>query len=551
MSNIKSLHTWFKISNPNKPIFFWQFITALIPAGLKIFIAIPSANLINSLSVYDYIGAKTSLIHIIILIVLCFIFWNINYLIYPLQIKHMYKTTHKKIFDKVINISDEGLKLNSKEKMIHILSNNMHHTIEFTNILTIKFAYLFTSIVMISIVIFYSLPIGLITLGISTFSYLFYFLINIKLGKRLTALQSAKDDLVENFSYVIDGKNISNDLNLTKELEEKYNNSVKNIANNYKKQHILNLFSEKWVYYFWKLLINITTFYLISLVERNILTLTIYLFITPYLTSTIENFFTFLSMFNSLSLARISALRVKTILDMNQEDFVNFGNNSTNNIDGAITFTNVSYTDNNEPYNTIKTFSLQIPKNSIFIIKGDKKSGKKTLFNILKRKIRPSTGTITLDTINIYDFDKKTYSNNFSYTTSTPYFFNDSILNNLKFITKNQKFIKDVLNKLKLENIIDELPNKINTNILKEKGVISNYLQFMLGLARAILTNCEIICIYEFPSDLNNNEVTNIKRVILQYSKFKTFIIFTKFNFFDDISTGSISITNGNMNKEL
>ena len=87
---------------------------------------------------------------------------------------------------------------------------------------------------------------------------------------------------------------------------------------------------------------------------------------------------------------------------------------------------------------------------------------------MLRRKIRPSTGTITFDTINIYDFDKYTYINNLSYTTSSPYFFNDSIINNLKYVSKNIKQIKDVLRKLNIYNIIEELPEKFNTNVLKD-----------------------------------------------------------------------------------
>ena len=56
------------------------------------------------------------------------------------------------------------------------------------------------------------------------------------------------------------------------------------------------------------------------------------------------------------------------------------------------------------------------------------------LRRLLRRAIRPDNGTITFDTINIYDFDIETYKHNISYVTNKPYFFNDTILQNLKYV---------------------------------------------------------------------------------------------------------------------
>ena len=168
---------------------------------------------------------------------------------------------------------------------------------------------------------------------------------------------------------------------------------------------------------------------------------------------------------------------------------------------------------------------------------------------MLRRKIRPSTGTITFDTINIYDFDKYTYINNLSYTTSSPYFFNDSIINNLKYVSKNIKQIKDVLRKLNIYNIIEELPEKFNTNVLKDKTIISSYLKFMLGFARAIISKSEILCIYEIPHDLSNDELKNIKNSIIKFSKTKTMIIFTASDLLDSICSDFINISDGCVNK--
>jgi len=166
---------------------------------------------------------------------------------------------------------------------------------------------------------------------------------------------------------------------------------------------------------------------------------------------------------------------------------------------------------------------------------------------MLRRKIKPSTGTITFDTINIYDFDKQTYISNISYTNSSPYFFNDSIINNLKYINKNIRTIKNVTRFLNIDTIIESLPKGYNTNLLKDKDLISTYLYFMIGLARSILSNSEILCIYEFPISLNRDEVNNLKNILQTYKKHHTILIFCAINPLGEIIDEQINIENGNV----
>ena len=74
---------------------------------------------------------------------------------------------------------------------------------------------------------------------------------------------------------------------------------------------------------------------------------------------------------------------------------------------------------------------------------------------MLRRAVRPDEGTITFDTINIYDFDVETYKHNISYVTNKPYFFNDSIFENLKYVESNKKKIYETCKKV---GIYDKSP---------------------------------------------------------------------------------------------
>ena len=552
MLNVKSFKTWIKIAKPNKWLFFWQFLTAVIPAVLSIISTIPAAKTINYLSVYDYYNAKQQLILIIIFLSIEFIFWNINYILYPQQLKTIYKKIQDCIFQKILLVSDEELKINSKEKMMSILSTNMNTMATFTDTFTKKISHLITSLVTLSIIFYYKVTLGLITSAIAIFSYLLYSVFNSFLAKQTLKIQNSRDEVLENFSYVVDGRSLSSDLNLIPKLKEKYDNSVNNMIKTYKKEHILKLFSNKWVWFIYKILIFGTTFYLISLVEKNIFSLTIYLLLTPYISSAIENFFTFFDMIYNLSEAKIASQRIKTIQDMSETDLISFGKNSTTEIDGNIIFSNISFSpDSTETiYGKINLTSFNINKNSLNAFIGEKSCGKRALFYMLRRKLRPTTGTITFDTINIYDFEKTTYVNNFSYTTSYPYFFNDTILNNLKFINKSIKKIKAVTKFLNIDTIIENLPNGYNTNIMNDSVSLSSYLKFMIGIARVILSESEIISIYEFPIGLTKEEIQNIMRVLKDLKKSHTIIIFCAINPLKEITDQSFFVQNGDIKRK-
>ena len=71
----------------------------------------------------------------------------------------------------------------------------------------------------------------------------------------------------------------------------------------------------------------------------------------------------------------------------------------------------------------------------------------------------------------------------------------------------------------------------------------------MLGFARAIISNSEILCIYEIPHDLSNDELKNIKNSIIKFSKTKTIIIFTASDLLDSICSDFINISDGCVNK--
>jgi len=552
MKNWQYLKRWWQISKPSKVLMFFQWLTATIPAILLVLQAIPAANAINSLTISDYNGAIKWLIIAFSLDLISQLSWHIQYKCAASQLKYIYPKIQERIFNKIFIAEDMNFKYTSKEKMVNIISNNITVLSDFCDQISYKIAYFLQAVVTIIIIFTTNFYIGLTILALSILVYLLINWINSLIGKKNSLIQEERDTLTENFADMVDGRTLSNDLNLKDTLKQRYFNKVDRLLTHYKKRINLQSIRDNWIYIFYTFIILLATLYLVKLVERNIITLTLYLIVTPYLTSAITKMKDFFSIFNDLQNANISALRVKTILDMSEKDLIEFGNNSTDKIEGAITFSNVSYSSYNKldkSLNSIKMLNTQIIKNQIVLFQGQRNCGKRALFYMLRRATRPDNGTITFDTINIYDFDVETYKHNLSYITNKPYFFNDSILENLRYIEPNKKKVFEVCKKLGIHEIISNLPEGYETNLSKNPTALSDPNRFLLGLARAVLTKSEIFMIYEFPVGLNQTELETIIQTLKELKKQRTILIFSADNKMADIIDRHFIIKAGEVNE--
>jgi len=550
IKNFYYIKRWWSIAKPSKTLLILQTITAVIPAILTVVLAIPAANAITSITVLDFLATTKWLCIVFFIDLLKQISWSIQYRSAINQLAYIYPHIQEKIFLKIFNTEDQNFKYTSKEKMINIITNNITVLSDFCDQIACKISYLFQAIVTIIVIFSINFIIGLLITSIAIIVYFILNALNIAIGKKTLIIQEERDGLTETFADFVDGRVLSTDLNLSSNLHDKYFFKVKSLISHYKKRNNLQSIRDNWVYIFYTFIILLATLYLVRLVENNTITITTYLVITPYLTSAITKLKEFFSIFNDLQNTNISTLRVKTLLDMSEKDLLEFGNNSTDKIDGAITFTNVSYSSNDKldkSLNNINLLNAQITKHDIVLFQGEKNCGKRALFYMLRRAIRPDNGTITFDTINIYDFDIETYKHNISYVTHKPYFFNDSIIQNLKYVEQNKNKIFKICKDLGIHETILNLPEKYETNLTKNPKALSDKNKFLLGLARAILTESEIFMIYEFPVGLNKSELSLIKETLMNLKKKRTIIIFSNENTFNDIITKHFYVKAGNV----
>ena len=138
-----------------------------------------------------------------------------------------------------------------------------------------------------------------------------------------------------------------------------------------------------------------------------------------------------------------------------------------------------------------------------------------------------TTGTITLDGINIEELTEDCLRNNISIIRQSPFLFNLSIIDNFKLVKENITLdeIRKVCKKAYIDEYIMSLPNGYET-IIGEGGVnLSGGQKQRLAIARTLLLNTKIILFDEATSALDNESQKYIKKTIDNLVENHTIII--------------------------
>lgn len=218
--------------------------------------------------------------------------------------------------------------------------------------------------------------------------------------------------------------------------------------------------------------------------------------------------------------------RVMNILEGDSYPKETFGSKKVKKLSGKFEFKNVTFHyDDDKPI--IKDMNFTINAKTTVGIVGKSGSGKTTIFHLLAKLFEVDKGEILLDDINVNELDKSSIRGNITMINQTPYIFNLSIMDNLKFANSKatEEEIKKACKMACLDEFIESLPDKYNT-IVGENGItLSGGEKQRLAIARALVQNTEIIFFDEATSALDNETQNKIQKAIDNMKRKYTILI--------------------------
>ena len=224
--------------------------------------------------------------------------------------------------------------------------------------------------------------------------------------------------------------------------------------------------------------------------------------------------------------ASVAAERICEILDDKDYPKETFGTKTIKNPQGEIEFKNVHFGYNKEKP-IFENLSLKIEPHTSVAFVGKSGQGKSTLLSLIPKLYELQGGKILIDGVDITKLSENGLRDLVTVVPQTPYIFNCSVKENLKFVKEDltDEEMYDVCKKAQIHDFIME-KDKQYDSLVGENGVIlSGGQKQRLAIARALLKNSKIILLDEATSALDNENQSKIQKVIEDLTKDHTVII--------------------------
>ncbi len=246
--------------------------------------------------------------------------------------------------------------------------------------------------------------------------------------------------------------------------------------------------------------------------------------------------------FNTLQMGMVSSERVFKVLDTH-EIIENKGTIPAENIRGAIEFKNVWFAYNSDsiewdegrgagdgkfsPTWILKNVSFSVKQGETVALVGATGAGKSSVINLLNRFYEYNKGIISIDGINIHDYELSSLRKNIGVVLQDVFLFSDTLANNISLnnpeITRKQ--IIEAAQLVGAHDFITNLPGGYDYNAMERGAMLSVGQRQLISFIRAYVYNPKILVLDEATSSIDTESEQLIQNAIELLTKNRTSII--------------------------
>jgi ATP-binding cassette, subfamily B, bacterial len=172
----------------------------------------------------------------------------------------------------------------------------------------------------------------------------------------------------------------------------------------------------------------------------------------------------------------------------------------------------------------IRDFDLAVPGGSVVALVGPSGAGKTTLTDLVARFHDPTTGTISLNGIDLRKLKLRSYRSLLAVVQQETFLFDGTVRENISYGRRNvsEDQIRDAARRANALGFIEDLPEKFETLIGERGFKLSGGQKQRISIARAILADPQILILDEATSNLDTESEQLIQASLNDLLKHRT-----------------------------
>jgi len=525
MKFIKKMILEIQVVPVKKMMTFAMFFSCILGYVVMAFFPYFASEIVNYATTGDIRMAFMNTFYLALSYILYESIFYVNYYLYSRLQEYYCTSLYDKLFYKIYNSSRNFSLHVDKGKILTLVGDDIVNFCLLLDSLTVFLSTIF----MVFLVFFLVVKAHLVFAIIILISTIFYVLFIIYTTKRYTmyfAEQKRHHD-VTNGIYV-------EELNALKEIKtlpikERLERKLKTVLNRYtrayykKRKYLVrnkntsNLFPQ-----YTKVILYLILLVFMAYFNAQI---GLVILIIGYYDQLIECLSELLTSYQEIKEYSISVDRVYDTLNYDDHISFLFGQYSEEEVYGSIDFRRVSYLYNSRY--VLDQVSFSIRPNTLNVIVGESGSGKTTLFDLLLRFYPVSEGKIYLDGRDIYDYSSNIYASNITMVKQNPFFYNMSIYQNLRLVNSSKKRQIAACKEVGIHDFIMSLKKNYSTVLRQNARNLSGGQKQLLAIARALLTDAEILLMDDITASLDPKTTIHIVALLKRLKEDHTILVIT------------------------
>jgi ATP-binding cassette subfamily B protein len=229
--------------------------------------------------------------------------------------------------------------------------------------------------------------------------------------------------------------------------------------------------------------------------------------------------------YNTLQMGIVSTSRIMNLLD-NKEHVQATGTYRPEAIRGAVKFENVWFAYNDNDY-VLRDINLEIREGETVALVGATGAGKSSIINLLNRFYEIRKGRITIDGVDLNEYDLGFLRRNIGVVLQDVFLFSDSIFNNIALGNPDvtEDMVWHAADLVGARRFIERLPGKLSYNVMERGSTLSVGQRQLISFIRAMVYDPRILVLDEATSSVDHETEEMIREAIEKMMSGRTAIV--------------------------